>query len=429
MSEETVEKKNNIVFIIILVILLVTVVTGVIIGISFSSKKEKKNLSIKDEFLNQEDASSISRGDVENGSSYKIHYISNGPAFSVPTKNKDLGASPANSIVLESNGHYALIDTGLQKDVEENKNHSKLIISYLQDKLKISKLDFILITHDHYDHLGGINEILDKIPTDVVYVKPYYSHDRKDGKGDIKSRTLYANLLKKYFGFAFSCNDSCVDNPDSYRNALKKVDNLYNSKRKNVGASSSSTLYKINANAEGKKIKLGSMIITLYNATNLPYHSDCYGTADNPFDENSNSIVLYITMGNRNAIIAGDLEKIGKKCYNAIYGKYGKCKTNECSIMNYVVNQITGGKVLNVDLLELPHHGYSSCDVSSSIVNPRMIVIPNWSKKINYYYSANGPYSSAKSCKDKYYKSHSNVRYVESNNLVYKFTNSGVSVN
>ena len=136
-------------------------------------------------------------------------------------------------------------------------------------------------------------------------------------------------------------------------------------------------------------------------------------------------------MGSKTALIAGDLEKISKTCYNAIYEKYyGKCTESTCSIMKYVTNKIAGtNKTLSVDLLELPHHGYSSCDMPGTI-KPKTIVIPNWKEKIDYYYSTNGPYNGKTACYNKYFKNFSGSKYyVGSNNYVFDFSNNNFDVN
>ena len=352
----------------------------------------------------------------------KIHYISNGNSFVIPSDGSK-GASPSNTIVLESNGHYALIDTGLNNNDSLNPGHVNIVINYLK-RIGVNKLDFIIISHAHYDHIGGLTEILDNIQTDVVYIKPYYSHDSK-GSGSLLNRTNYANLLKQFYSSSFSCDDSCLNDANKYRSAIAKVDSLYGTVSNNVGRlNMTSTLYKINAKAEGKKLYLGNMIITLYNATNLSYHSECYGTSTSEFDENSNSIITYIEMGNKKALLGADLEKISKTCYNKIYGT---CSTNNCSIMSNIVNKIGNGQMLNVDLLELSHHGYSSCDMTLEArdkINPHSLVIPNWREKINYYYTS--IYTSSHSCKDSYFNTSyydSNSYYVGSKNTVFDFTN------
>ena len=91
-------------------------------------------------------------------SSNRIHFIN--------TK----GVSGSDAIILESNGHYALIDMGEDYDFPDGSNPrypSRVGIStnneyVLEDRLfrhmqqlGIKKLDFILGTHVHSDHIGS----------------------------------------------------------------------------------------------------------------------------------------------------------------------------------------------------------------------------------------------------------------------------------
>ena len=91
-------------------------------------------------------------------SSNRIHFIN--------TK----GISGSDAIILESNGHYALIDMGEDYDFPDGSNPrypSRVGIStnneyVLEDRLfrhmqqlGIKKLDFILGTHVHSDHIGS----------------------------------------------------------------------------------------------------------------------------------------------------------------------------------------------------------------------------------------------------------------------------------
>ena len=68
----------------------------------------------------------------------------------------------ADAALLISDGHYMLIDGGNVED-------SSLIYSYL-NKLNISYLDYIIGTHAHEDHMGGLSGALQKAEVENVYV-------------------------------------------------------------------------------------------------------------------------------------------------------------------------------------------------------------------------------------------------------------------
>ena len=68
----------------------------------------------------------------------------------------------ADAALLISDGHYMLIDGGNVED-------SSLIYSYL-NKLNISYLDYIIGTHAHEDHMGGLSGALQKADVGNVYV-------------------------------------------------------------------------------------------------------------------------------------------------------------------------------------------------------------------------------------------------------------------
>lgn len=84
-------------------------------------------------------------------------------------------------ILLESNGHFALVDAG-----EGNNNPRKnvdyegfeeQVLSYIKkvctDKNGIAKLDFMFLTHQHYDHAGNAEAILadESIEIGTLYMK------------------------------------------------------------------------------------------------------------------------------------------------------------------------------------------------------------------------------------------------------------------
>ncbi|MCD3245349.1 MBL fold metallo-hydrolase [Clostridium botulinum C] len=68
----------------------------------------------------------------------KVHYI-------------DVGQ--ADSILVEQDKHFMLIDAGNNED-------DKLVIDYLQ-KQGVKKLDYVIGTHPHEDHIGGMDKVID----------------------------------------------------------------------------------------------------------------------------------------------------------------------------------------------------------------------------------------------------------------------------
>ena len=79
----------------------------------------------------------------------------------------DLGQS--DSILLEYEGHYALIDGGYA-------NTSDKLIDYLED-CGVEELDLVVSTHMHGDHIGGLPAVLEAYKVGVLWHshQTYYS--------------------------------------------------------------------------------------------------------------------------------------------------------------------------------------------------------------------------------------------------------------
>ena len=178
--------------------------------------------------------------------------------------------SGSDAILLESNGHYALIDMGEDYDFPDGTNplypirfgNAMRNYQVLEDRLfrhlsnvGVQKLDFILGTHVHSDHIGGADEVLNRLPVDTFYLKKYSDQRIKASWG------LWDNLY-------------------NYDNALKAA------KEKGV---------KLVQDISDKDshFKLGDMDIQLYNYKN-EYGPD--GQLKKVLDDNSNSIVAVITV-------------------------------------------------------------------------------------------------------------------------------------
>ena len=95
-----------------------------------------------------EDQQSIKEVSREVTTDLEIHYI-------------DVGQ--ADSILITNNNYNMLIDAGNNEDGEK-------IVSYLKDELNITKLDYVVGTHPHEDHIGGLDDIINNLDVKEVYL-------------------------------------------------------------------------------------------------------------------------------------------------------------------------------------------------------------------------------------------------------------------
>lgn len=96
-----------------------------------------------DEFTATNDEPQTSASATED--SFSVHFI-------------DVGQG--DSTLVESNGEYLLIDAG------EN-GHETEVLNYLRS-MGIEKLDYIIATHQHSDHIGGLPEVLEEYECDNI---------------------------------------------------------------------------------------------------------------------------------------------------------------------------------------------------------------------------------------------------------------------
>lgn len=94
-----------------------------------------------DEFTATNDEPQTSASATED--SFSVHFI-------------DVGQGDSTLVI--SNGEYLLIDAG------EN-GHETEVLNYLRS-MNIEKLDYIIVTHQHSDHIGGMPEVLAEFECD-----------------------------------------------------------------------------------------------------------------------------------------------------------------------------------------------------------------------------------------------------------------------
>ena len=229
---------------------------------------------------------------VEDIKSLKIHFIKQ-------TSNSDV-------ILLESNNHYALIDTG--------RSNGTTMVPYLKN-LKIKKLDFLILTHTHADHRGGLEKVLKNFTVGTIYMKDSPPASYKNNSPDVKTEI------------------EVTDN-------IKALANKYN--------------VPFVSPSENQVLMLGQMKLTLYNTyqryapkTNIgpngtfDYDKAVYGddyyivrptkTIDRLF-RNDNSIVTLVECNGFKTLLTGDLD-------------------------NHSITQAILNKVGSLDVYKIAHHG------------------------------------------------------------------------
>jgi len=75
----------------------------------------------------------------------------------------------ADCTLITDNGEVLLIDSGDRFD-------GKLLVEYMR-ALEITKIDYLIGTHAHEDHIGGMNDIIDAFDIGVIYT-PYVSEEK-----------------------------------------------------------------------------------------------------------------------------------------------------------------------------------------------------------------------------------------------------------
>ena len=164
----------------------------------------------------------------------------------------------SDAIIIESNGKYAMIDTGI--DYQGSR-----VVSYLKD-IGATNLEFILITHSHIDHYGGFEKIINN----GIKVKKLYIKNISSGKSDRIS-------------------------------AYKKI--ISNAKSKNI------PVYNVSSSSN-QKATCGDFTFTFYNT------QDRLKNKASPDGENVNSVVALAKIHGKKMYFAADIVNVSEiGCY------------------------------------------------------------------------------------------------------------------
>ena len=97
---------------------------------------------------------SVSSGQ-QSGSDLKVHFI-------------DVGQG--DSTLIEKDGHFMLIDAG-------ERDQGPTVVSYLKEQ-GVKKLDYVIGTHPHSDHIGGLEAVIKAFDVDKI-IMPQKAHTTK----------------------------------------------------------------------------------------------------------------------------------------------------------------------------------------------------------------------------------------------------------
>lgn len=236
-----------------------------------------------------------------------------------------LNTGSSDCIIIESNGHFAMVDAGEDSDYPANKPHlnypgyEKEVCDYLLKNCASADgtvtLDFVVGTHAHSDHIGGFDTVINhpKIIVKKAYLKPYNEKDI----------FIYERLS--------------WDNTEVYeqmKNALIEND------------------VEIVEDFDELKTTLGDFKVTFYNGK--------YKKRLVKYGENVNSVVTLLECNGFRSLLAGDLN-------NKDFDEHR-----------------LAGKIGKVDILKVGHHGYpfSSSRKWLKTLLPKYSVVCNFEKKV-----------------------------------------------
>ena len=119
----------------------------------------------------------------------------------------------ADCILVRNNGKNMLIDAGDNED-------GPLLVKYIK-KLGINKIDYLIGTHVHEDHIGGMDNIIKEFDIGEIYI-PYTTNKSKrkfyeDVINEVKQKELSINYKKVGDKFELGeakCEIKSIDNSD-----------------------------------------------------------------------------------------------------------------------------------------------------------------------------------------------------------------------
>ena len=130
----------------------------------------------------------IGSGDSNNEKNLHVYYI-------------DVGQ--ADSILIVNQNQSALIDAGNNEDGES-------VVNFIKSK-GITKLDYVIGTHPHEDHIGGLDDVINNIDVDKIYLPKIQTNTKtyEDVLQAIQNKNQKINSFNK--GDKFTIEDANLE--------------------------------------------------------------------------------------------------------------------------------------------------------------------------------------------------------------------------
>lgn len=308
-------KKTKKVFIALLIILIIAVI-GVCIYGYFQGWFDKL-LGGGDDPLNYNSATynvtSIA------GENVSVHFLELG--------NKYVG----DCVYIKAGDADILIDAGSRND------SAPTIIKYINQYVKDNKLEYVIATHAHQDHLAGfystekVTGVFDTFEVDTLIDFPL---NAKTGKGETIGKT---SVLGRYN----AAREKLIENGTTHYTADQCFDETDGAKR----------VYQITS---------GVTLEILYNYYYYNYDASSKGNVSN--DENNYSVCCMLNDGDEHYLFTGDLEEEGERKMVEYYNNG---------------NDKNLPKLPHCQLYKAGHHGSgtSSCTELLKAITPNYVCI------------------------------------------------------
>lgn len=261
------------------------------------------------------------------GNEYSRRYLPTAETFVYDESENDrihfLNTANSDAIIIESNGKFALIDSGEGNNnprrKSDYKGYESEVIEYIKKVCRNQNgevfIDFILGTHCHYDHIGNFHAIISD--SEINIGKAYF-------------KEFNALIAKNYETQRWKIDET-------YEQVISDLN------RRNI---------PIISDLPNEPFEFGDFTIEFYN-TKTPENLNGNG-------ENASSVGIKLTKGEKTAFLAADITKPSG------------------------LEELLADEIGNVDLLKVGHHGYFGSSSKSFLeaLKPEIAIVTNQLGKV-----------------------------------------------